>query len=123
MEIYWLDTSTGFTGMEAREMVVVTGESPYQRRVKATMDNLDPTEESHVSSLDVDFSTGAPVAQFNAQCLATAMSHPSRSTWTSNFLQRLSVRECASGAPMMRKSTSTLSRTWCICITAAASHS
>lgn len=69
VEIYWLDTSTGFTGMEAREMVVVTGESPYQRRVKATMDNLDPTEESHVSSLDVDFSTGAPVAQFNAQCL------------------------------------------------------
>lgn len=69
VEIYWLDTSTGFTGMEAREMVVVTGESPYQRRVKATMDNLDPTEESHVSSLDVDFSTDAPVAQFNAQCL------------------------------------------------------
>ena len=69
VEIYWLDTSTGFTGMEAREMVVVTGESPYQRRVKATMDNLAPTEESHVSSLDVDFSTGAPVAQFNAQCL------------------------------------------------------
>ena len=69
VEIYWLDTSTGFTGMEAREMVVATGESPYQRRVKATMDNLDPTEESHVSSLDVDFSTGAPVAQFNAQCL------------------------------------------------------
>ena len=33
------------------------------------MDDLDPTEESHVSSLDVDFSTGAPVAQFNAQCL------------------------------------------------------
>lgn len=69
VEIYWLDTSTGFTGMEAREMVIVTGESPYQRRVKATMDNLDPTEESHVSSLNVDFSTGAPVAQFNAQCL------------------------------------------------------
>lgn len=69
VEIYWLDTSTGFTGMEAREMVVVTGESPYQRRIKATMDNLDPTEERHVSSLDVDFSTGAPVAQFNAQCL------------------------------------------------------
>ena len=33
------------------------------------MDDLDPTEESHVATLDVDFSTGAPVAQFNAQCL------------------------------------------------------
>ena len=69
VEAYWMDTSTGFAGLECRETVIVTGESPYQRRVKATMDSLDPTEESHVSSLDVDFSTGAPVAQFNAQCL------------------------------------------------------
>ena len=69
IETYWLDTATGFTGLECRDTVVVTGESPYQRRVKATMYNLDPTEESHVSSLDVDFSTGAPVAQFDAQCL------------------------------------------------------
>ena len=69
VEAYWLDTSTGFAGLEARETVIVTGEAPYQRRVKATMNNLDPTEESHVSELDVDFSTGAPVAQFNAQCL------------------------------------------------------
>mgnify|MGYP006872998179 CR=1 FL=1 len=69
VEAYWLDTSTGFTGLECRESVIVTGESSYQRRVKATMDNLDPTEESHVSALDVDFSTGAPVAVFNAQCL------------------------------------------------------
>ena len=69
VQAYWLDTSTGFAGIEARDTVVVTGESPYQRRVKATMDNLDPNEESHVSSLDVDFSTGAPVAKFNAMCL------------------------------------------------------
>lgn len=69
VEAYWLDTSTGFSGLECRESVIVTGESSYQRRVKATMDNLDPTEESHVSALDVDFSTGAPVAVFNAQCL------------------------------------------------------
>jgi len=69
IESYYLDTSTGFAGQVLKDMVVVTGESPYQRRVKATMDNLDPTEESHVSSLDVDFSTGSPVAQFNAQCL------------------------------------------------------
>ena len=69
IETYWLDTATGFAGLECRDTVVVTGESPYQRRVKATMDNLDPTEESHVSSLDVDFSTGSPVALFSAQCL------------------------------------------------------
>ena len=69
VEAYWLDTSTGFAGLEARETVIVTDEAPYQRRVKATMNNLDPTQESHVSELDVDFSTGAPVAQFNAQCL------------------------------------------------------
>ena len=69
VQAYWIDTSTGFAGIEARDTVIVTGESPYQRRVKATMDNLDPNEESHVSSLDVDFSTGAPVAEFNAMCL------------------------------------------------------
>ena len=69
VEAYWLDTDSGFAGQVAKEAVIVTGESPYQRRVKATMNNLDPTEESHVSELDVDFSTGAPVAQFNAVCL------------------------------------------------------
>ena len=69
IEAYWLDTSTGFAGQPIQEYAIVTGESPYQRRVKATMDNLDPTEESHVATLDVDFSTGAPVALFNAQCL------------------------------------------------------
>ena len=69
VEAYWLDTSTGFTGQPARESVVVTGESSYTGRVRATMDNLRPDEESHVAALDVDFSTGAPVAVFNAECL------------------------------------------------------
>ena len=69
VEAYWLDTATGFAGQTTRTSVIVTGESSYQRRVKATMDNLRPNEESHVSSLDIDFSTGAPVAQFNAMCL------------------------------------------------------
>lgn len=69
VESYWMDTSTGFVGQPIQDFVIVTGEAPYQRRVKATMDNLDPNEESHVSSLDVDFSTGAPVAEFNAMCL------------------------------------------------------
>ena len=69
IEAYWLDTSTGFAGIECRESVIVTGDAPYTRRVRATMDNLRPDEESHVTSLDVDFSTGAPVAMFNANCL------------------------------------------------------
>lgn len=69
IESYWMDGATGFAGQVRQDMAIVTGDAPAQTRVKATMDDLDPTEESHVSSLDVDFSTGAPVAQFNAQCL------------------------------------------------------
>lgn len=69
VQAYWLDTSTGFAGIEARDTVVVTGEAPHSRRVKVTMDSLDPTEDNNVTAIDVDFSTGAPVAQFNAVCL------------------------------------------------------
>ena len=69
VEAYWLDTSTGFAGQVAREAVIVTGEAPVQRRVRVTMDTLDPTEDNNVTAIDVDFSTGAPVAQFNAVCL------------------------------------------------------
>lgn len=69
IESYWMDGATGFAGQVRQDMAIVTGDAPAQTRVKATMDDLDPTEESHVSSLDVDFSTGTPVAQFNAQYL------------------------------------------------------
>ena len=69
VELYWLDTETGFTGQSQRDSVICAGEAPYTRRVRATMDNLRPDEESHVTALDVDFSTGAPVAMFNAMCL------------------------------------------------------
>ena len=68
VEAYWLDTDTGFTGQTAKDSVIVSGESSYQRRVKVTMDNINPEGDNHVSALDVDFSTGAPVAQFNAMC-------------------------------------------------------
>ena len=61
IEAYWLDTSTGFTGQVFKDSVIVTGESSYQGRVRITMDNLDPAEEQHVSALDMDFSTAAPV--------------------------------------------------------------
>ncbi|MDY6278340.1 MAG: hypothetical protein SPL35_08010 [Bacteroidales bacterium] len=69
VESYWMDTATGFAGQVLQDVAIVTGESPSGQRVRATMDDLDPNEESHVSSLDVDFSTGAPVAEFNAMCL------------------------------------------------------
>ena len=69
VEAYWLDTDSGFAGQVAKEAVIVTGEAPVQRRVRVTMDTLDPTEDNNVTAIDVDFSTGAPVAQFNAVCL------------------------------------------------------
>ncbi len=69
IEAYWLDTSTGFTGQTFKDSVIVTGEAPHGRRVRVTMDTLDPTEDNNVTAIDVDFSTGAPVAQFNAVCL------------------------------------------------------
>ena len=69
VETYWLDTSTGFTGQVLKDSVVVTGESSYRSRTRVTMDNLDPTEEQHVSALDIDFSTDAPVIYFDTVCL------------------------------------------------------
>lgn len=69
VESYWMDTSTGFSGQPVQDSVIVTGEAPHGRRVRVTMDTLDPTEDNNVTAIDVDFSTGAPVAQFNAVCL------------------------------------------------------
>lgn len=69
IEAYWLDTSTGFTGHVFKGSVIVTGESTYQPRMHVTMDNLDPTEEQHVSAMDIDFSTDVPVIYFDTVCL------------------------------------------------------
>ena len=69
IESYWLDTSTGFTGQVFKDSVIVTGESSYQGRKRITMDNLDPAEEQHVSALDMDYSTNAPVIYFDTVCL------------------------------------------------------
>ena len=69
IETYWLDTSTGFTGQVFKDSVIVTGESSYQGRVRVTERNLNPNVEQHVSAIDVDFSTGAPVVQFDSICL------------------------------------------------------
>ena len=69
IEAYWLDTSTGFTGQVFKDSVIVTGESSYKGRVRVTERNLRQDEEQHVSAIDVDFSTGAPVIQFDSVCL------------------------------------------------------
>ena len=69
VETYWLDTETGFTGQAERDCVVCTGESSYTPRKRVTIDRLAPDHEQHVSAIDVDFSTGAPVVQFDAMCL------------------------------------------------------
>ena len=69
IETYWMDTASGFAGQVFRDMAVVTGESSYQTRTRVTMDNLDPAEEQHVSALDMDFSTAAPVIYFDTVCL------------------------------------------------------
>ena len=68
IEAYWLDTSTGFTGQVYKDSVIVTGESSYTPRKRVTMDRLLPDHEQHVSSIDVDFSSGAPVIQFDVMC-------------------------------------------------------
>ena len=69
IETYWMDTSTGFIGQVYKDAIIVTGESSYQPRIRVTMDRLDPTEEQHVSAIDVDYSTNAPVINFNTVCL------------------------------------------------------
>ena len=71
IETYWLDTSTGFTGQTFNDSVVCVGdgESGYTPRKRVTNDSLIPDHEQHVSSIDVDFSTGSPVIEFDAMCL------------------------------------------------------
>ena len=69
IEAYWLDTTTGFTGQVFKDSVIVTGESSYTPRKRITMDRLMPDHEQHVSSIDVDFSSGAPVVQYDVMCL------------------------------------------------------
>ena len=68
IEAYWLDTSTGFAGQVYKDSVIVTGESSYTPRKRVTIDRLLPDHEQHVSSIDVDFSSGAPVIQFDVMC-------------------------------------------------------
>jgi hypothetical protein len=74
LEMYWLDPETGFVGLSAYDSKVCESQEAaeaegYVPRTKFSMNDLRESEESHVSSFDVDFSTGAPVAEFSAMCL------------------------------------------------------
>ena len=69
IETYWLDTSTGYTGQTNRDYVVCTGESSYKPRQRVTLADLRQDEEQHVSDIEVEFSTGAPVISYDAVCL------------------------------------------------------
>lgn len=69
IEAYWMNTQTGIGGQVFKDSVLVTGESSYQQRMRVTDANLDPTQEQSVSAIDVDYSTNAPVVNFNAVCL------------------------------------------------------
>ena len=69
IEAYWMDTATGFTGQVFKDSVIVTGESSYTPRKRVTMDRLAPDHEQHVSAIDVDFSSGSPVVQYDVMCL------------------------------------------------------
>ena len=73
VEMYWLDTESGFTGLVSKEIVICESEEQaeeegYVPRTKLTM--MDVVEEdSHVSDYSVDYSTDAPVVYFDAVCL------------------------------------------------------
>ena len=69
IEAYWMNTQTGIGGQVFKDSVLVTGESSYQPRMRVTEANLDPAQEQSVSTIDVDYSTNAPVVNFNAVCL------------------------------------------------------
>ena len=69
IEAYWMNTQTGIGGQVFKASVLVTGESSYQQRMRETEANLDPAQEQSVSAIDVDYSTNAPVVNFNAVCL------------------------------------------------------
>lgn len=64
IELWWLDPETGFVGETMRVKTVVITDTKAQEEgledwMQYTLNNV--TEESHVSKLDIDFTTSAPV--------------------------------------------------------------
>ncbi len=116
VQAYWLDTSTGFAGIEARDTVVVTGESPYQRRVKATMDTRKATSLHWMWT-----SPPALLWLSSTQCVwAIAMSLLPSFIWTVSFLQTSSVPASAWAAETVLTARLSRSPTWSISATTAA---
>ena len=72
IELYWLEPSTGFVGETMRVTRFCISEEQaheegFEERMEYTLDNVSP--ESHVSKLDMDFSTGAPAMALDSLCL------------------------------------------------------
>ena len=72
VEMYWLDTETGCTGLSTYvtkicETEADAEEEGYVPRAKFTTDDAIP-EERQIADFDMDFSTGAPVVYFDAVC-------------------------------------------------------
>ena len=68
IEVYWMDTSNGFTGAENRNSVIcITDEEAAAliggSRMRYTEENIKPT--STVTECELEFSTGAPVIYFD----------------------------------------------------------
>ncbi len=68
IETYWMNTDTGIGGQVFKDSVMVSGEATYQTRMRITNDSLDQEKEQSVSTIDVDFSTNAPVIYVDVMC-------------------------------------------------------
>lgn len=72
IKLYWLDPATGFVGETMRVTRFCISEEEareegFEERMEYTLDNV--SHESHVSKLDMDFSTGAPAMVLDSICL------------------------------------------------------
>ncbi|MBS7289662.1 MAG: hypothetical protein KIG56_03670, partial [Bacteroidales bacterium] len=100
IEAYWMNTETGIGGQVFKDSVIVTGESTYQPRMRVTMDSLNPKEEQHVSAIDVDYSTGANVINYDAVCLGHSNVASSKVKLEKLFPQELTGYSYAVGRGM-----------------------
>ena len=73
VEMYWLDTDTGVTGLEVRDsMLCITEEEAraegYVERQNYGPGDLYPGRPSQVDSFILDYSTGSPAVRVDAEC-------------------------------------------------------
>ena len=100
IEAYWMNTETGIGGQVFKDSLLVTGESTYKPRMRVTMDSLNPKEEQHVSAIDVDYSTGANVINYDAVCLGHSNVASSKVKLENLFPQELTGYSYAVGRGM-----------------------